>query len=504
MYKKHTLRCVPVIVAALLLAFTSSSASAANVNLFAGTKIITMPDGQDITMWGFGLAPGSITIPGPQITITPGDTTLTINLTNNLPEPVSLIINGQKETSMTPVWTDSSDTIVGTGSRPAGDYTSRVRSFTREAAPAGGVATYQWNNLKPGTYLYTSGTNPALQIQMGLYGALKVDAANKNVYNNPATAYAQDVVLLFSEVDPVVHAAVATDNYGPGGTVTSMVHYKPRYFLINGKAYPDLTPIAAGALNTKTLIRFLNAGGKTHAPALLGGRYMTLLAEDGNLYPYLTRQQCSLELPAGKTIDVMITNPGTVGNIPVYDRALNLTNAGLTSPGIYPGGMLVFLVFEGTDSDSDGILDVNDNCPTVANGPVQGSCYNYYTGQVGGKCTTNSQCMANPSEWYKWCDNAQYDMDKDGVGDVCEIISTTTTTTVIDTDSDGILDVNDNCPTVANGPVQGSCYNYYTGQVGGACTTNSQCMANPSEWYKWCDNAQYDVNKDGIGDVCRP
>ena len=481
MYKKHTLRCVPVIVAVLFLAFSSSSASAANVNLFAGTKIITMPDGQDITMWGFGLAPGSITIPGPQITITPGDTTLTINLTNNLPEPVSLIINGQKETSMTPVWTDSSDTIVGTGSRPAGDYTSRVRSFTREAAPAGGVATYQWNNLKPGTYLYTSGTNPALQIQMGLYGALKVDAANKNVYNNPATAYAQDVVLLFSEVDPVVHAAVATDNYGPGGTVTSMVHYKPRYFLINGKAYPDLTPIAAGALNTKTLIRFLNAGGKTHAPALLGGRYMTLLAEDGNLYPYLTRQQCSLELPAGKTTDVMITNPSTAGNIPVYDRALNLTNAGLTSPGIYPGGMLVFLVFEGTDSDSDGILDVNDNCPTVANGPVQGSCYNYYTGQVGGKCTTNSQCMANPSEWYKWCDNAQYDMDKDGVGDVC-----------------------DNCPTVANGPVQGSCYNYYTGQVGGACTTNSQCMANPSEWYKWCDNAQYDVNKDGIGDVCRP
>jgi len=343
MCSKIIVKCVLVILAAAFLAFASSSASAANVTLFAGTKIITMPDGQNVTMWGFGLAPGSIEIPGPQITITPGDTTLTINLTNNLPEPISLIINGQKETSMTPVWTDGAS--VYTGSRPAGNYSARVRSFTHEAASNGGTASYTWNNLKPGTYLYTSGTNPAVQIQMGLYGALKVDAATKNVYNHPATAYDQDVVMLFSEVDPVIHAAVENNTYGPvpGATVTSMVHYTPRYFLINGKAYPGLQPIAAGTTNTKTLIRFLNAGGKTHAPALLGGLYMTLLAEDGNLYPYLTRQQCSLELPAGKTIDVMITNPGAAGNIPLYDRALNLTNAGLTTPGVYPGGMLAFL-----------------------------------------------------------------------------------------------------------------------------------------------------------------
>ena len=63
---------------------------------------------------------------------------------------------------------------------------------------------------------------------------------------------------------------------------------------------------------------------------------MKIYAEDGNLYPY-AREQYSLILPAGKTMDAIIT-PTAIGTVPLYDRRLFLTNSNL--PG---GGMLANL-----------------------------------------------------------------------------------------------------------------------------------------------------------------
>ena len=42
-------------------------------------------------------------------------------------------------------------------------------------AANGGI--YSWTNMKPGTYLYQSGTHPQVQVQMGLYGGVKKDFA---------------------------------------------------------------------------------------------------------------------------------------------------------------------------------------------------------------------------------------------------------------------------------------------------------------------------------------
>ncbi len=79
-----------------------------------------------------------------------------------------------------------------------------------------------------------------------------------------------------------------------------------------------------------------------------------------------------------------------------------------SDPGTVEEGVVIDdLVVEGfqddDDDDNDGILDVNDNCPLVAN--------------------------AN-----------QLDTNNDGEGDVCDT----------DDDGDGILDTIDNCPLVAN------------------------------------------------------
>jgi len=233
--------------------------------------------------------------------------------------------------------------VVSTGSRPAGDVTSRMRSFTTETA-VGGTTTYTWPSLKTGTYLYQSGTHPALQVQMGLYGALIVRTGGAPYPGIPAPN--NEVTLLFSEIDPELHYSVASGLYGtpppppPAAPVrgqrTSTEDYQPKYFLINGAPYsPGRSPLPAGSPGQSSLIRFLNAGLVEKTPTLQN-QYMTVIAEDGNLLPY-SKQQYSVLLPAGKTMDVIIS-PTTAGYIPVFDRSLSLTNAASS-----PGGMLVYL-----------------------------------------------------------------------------------------------------------------------------------------------------------------
>lgn len=317
------------LLALCMLAVTAgmAMASVAEFYLRAAATDVTMPGPTVVKMWGFASCDntwvcGSVTIPGPPLTVPPGDT-LKINLKNDLTVPISLVIPGQSITP-TPVIPDG-----------------RVMSFTTETLPTA-TGIYTWNPLKPGTYIYQSGTNPAVQVQMGLYGALKHDAANLNAYNVASTAYVNEVTLLFSEVDPTLHAAIdAAVTAGDWGTADfpSTIDFLPKYFLINGKPFttiPSLPDICAGTgAGQTTLLRFLNAGLKDYVP-LLQGLYMTILAEDGNLLPY-SKSQYTVVLPAGKTIDAKITT--AIGRFPIYDRRLNLTNAQVPS-----GGMLTYLL----------------------------------------------------------------------------------------------------------------------------------------------------------------
>ena len=97
------------------------------------------------------------------------------------------------------------------------------------------------------------------------------------------------------------------------------------------------------------------------------------------------------------------------------------------------------------DTDGDGIPDVADDCPDVA-------------------------------------DPMQRDSDHDGVGDACQ------GGPLLDTDGDGVPDATDNCPLVPNPDQKDT-----DGDgVGDACD-NCPTVPNPS---------QIDSNHDGIGDAC--
>ncbi|MDD2700777.1 MAG: Ig-like domain-containing protein [Sideroxydans sp.] len=321
----------------LLAGLVTASAPACAVEywLRAEALNVTMPGGASVPMWGYALTdasflPGTATVPGPALTVPPGDTTLTVHLKNGLPEPTSLVIPGQVA-QMTPVWDNGMS-----GPRPSAD--ARVRSFTHEALVGGGTADYTWNAMRPGTYLYQSGTHPQVQIQMGLYGSVTRNATASQAY--AGVPFDNEVTLLFSEIDPALHAAVAGGTYGTLNGPTSTFDYQPKYFLINGQPYTTGTPpLATLPAGQKTLLRFLNAGLQTHVP-VINGQYMQMIAEDGNPYPWPgnPRQQYSVLLPAAKTIDAILTPQLQAGATPtrytVYDRRLNLSTGATQDSGM--------------------------------------------------------------------------------------------------------------------------------------------------------------------------
>ena len=367
-------RMKPMVVACALAAM-AGQAGAQDYYLAAKAFTKTMPDGSTVPMWGYvedtgGACYGAATrvarlncvnalpdpsVPGPRLTVPPTDLNLRVFLSNGLPEPTSIVIPSQEipfsQTDNGPTWNDGT-----TGARGA-DLTKRVRSFGREAISDGGRQRYLWNNFRgtpfdrPGTFIYHSGTHPQKQVYMGLYGAATKDAATGAAYTG--VPYDNEVILFYSDIDPVINAAVA------GGTYQTSIDYKARWFLINGEPYQDgMVPISAGTAGPLTagqnvLLRFLSTSSETHVP-VLQNLYGTIHAEDGIQYTWQDgstvmaaspRMQYSVALPALKTKDVIV-NPTTAGSYAVYDGNGYMTNPSdpedITQSDTV-GGMLRFL-----------------------------------------------------------------------------------------------------------------------------------------------------------------
>ncbi len=353
------LRSAALAGASVLFTAGVSSAAAVDVYLQAQSATKTLPGAVTVPMWVFvcdpdlpgdatneNCVPSGLGAPMPRINVAVGDN-LTIHLTNTLPALVSILIPGQAG--------GGEPEIVG----------GRVQSLTHETA-AGETGTYSWNSLRPGTYLYQSGTHPSIQVPMGLYGALVVGpatltagscATGQSAYDNVNSCYDADALLLFSEIDywqnkrvadaaaasmPLTTACVKLADYlqTPTTGYPCTVDYTPTHFLINGAPYDKATPpppVGAGAPGDNVLLRLLNAGLRSHTPAIVGLN-MGLVAEDGNLYPGLVKQQASTLLPAGKTLDVLVAMPAANATYPLFDRMLDLSN--YNQPD---GGMLAYL-----------------------------------------------------------------------------------------------------------------------------------------------------------------
>ena len=297
------------------LARSGSEAAAAptalvTIDLCADEGTLALPGLTTVAIWGFSQGTGSgcgpATLPGPVLDVAVGDV-VTVNLQNNLAEDVSIVFPGQ---SLIP-----NAVVVEPG-------TSDSYTFTAS---------------NPGTYLYEAGTNTAVQVGMGLYGALVVRPAT-GAYGVD-TEFDVEEILVLSEID------VNLNNYPGGPNGFNFVGdpdvytdgYHPTYFLINGAAYPDTDPILAD-VGDRVLLRYLNAGLAHHTMALLGD-HQQVIARDA--YPTVNPFDAVAEtIPSGSTLDTIATldDVAAGATLPLYNRNLDVTN-----DGAFPGGMMTFL-----------------------------------------------------------------------------------------------------------------------------------------------------------------
>ncbi len=192
--------------------------------LTAEPGYIILSDGNTMYMWSYALAGGDFQYPGPVLCVNEGDT-VTIVLQNSLPEATSLMFPGQQNVMAN-----------GVPAQPEFDGSNNLTSLTT-SAPAGGSVTYSFVADKPGTYIYESGTDTKKQVAMGLASVLIVRPSQgaNFAYNRADSQFTpeEEFMVLLSEIDPYLHQAVEQHKS------FNMNNYHPRYWLLNGRGFPD-------------------------------------------------------------------------------------------------------------------------------------------------------------------------------------------------------------------------------------------------------------------------
>ncbi len=197
----------------------------ATFTLTAKEGYVSLTDGNVIYMWSYADGTDDFQHPGPILCVNEGDT-VTVVLHNELPVDTSIVFPGQANVQAN-----------GVPMEPQFNGAGELVSMTNVAVANGGSMTYEFVAEEPGTYLYQSGTNPGVQTQMGLFGGLVVRPAlgADYAYNDPDTKFNPDTeyIMMLSEIDPLMHQAIER------GETFDMSDYNARYFLINGRTFPD-------------------------------------------------------------------------------------------------------------------------------------------------------------------------------------------------------------------------------------------------------------------------
>ena len=412
--------------------------------LVASDSYLNQPDGQAIYSWGYGCQSGftptflpsaisgafcgTMQVPGPTLIVTEG-TTVTVQLTNNLPTAVG----------------NTSILFPGFQVASTGGVTGLL---TQEAAP-GATVTYTFTASAPGTHAYYSGTQGDLQVEMGLYGAIIVlptgggpascNSTNTNLYgrsdygmtngipgfpeqdfrlahaayDHPRSCYDREYLFQWATMDPRIHQQALTQVMAKVGCLVSdptcslnvqTEPYHPAYFNINGRSMPDLMDpnyaaeyphqpyngnphIHPGEL---LLIRTVGQGRWQH-PFHEHANHVRILARDGNLILSPTNPTQNL---AGILMFNTDTTPGQA-----FDGIFYFSGRGLNwDPyGHHP-----------TATGSNPSATNQNPFPTdpLASPPCVPDANGYYT--------------SNPSalNYYEWCQDHDKPVQANPFGDV--------------------------------------------------------------------------------------
>lgn len=229
------------------------------------------------------------------------------------------------------------------------------------------TATYYFLPESPGTLMYHCHVEASEHVQMGMYGALIIypsreslgragifqdekgmwryygrklnniprTATNRNfAYNDVKTFFDKEYVMLLSDIDSVWHDAVRR------GIPFKAANYKPDFWLVNGRAFPDtllphpqtLPPGSNSDLaqinyesyvhvNTgqKFLLRMINLGYQP-VPWHIHGWHFTIVGKDAHPSPFLKIAEelelnshevqamgFTVDVASGETYDLILT-----------------------------------------------------------------------------------------------------------------------------------------------------------------------------------------------------
>jgi len=305
------------------------------LDLYAKQAQISTPDGGSLRIWGFSLTPdGPAQYPAPTLIVNEGDTVMVTIHNQDVPQPVSLVFPGQTGITKTcDIGVISFNGCHGT-----------FADGNNVVAADGGTQsiTYSFVASRPGTFVYQSGVNPQIQIEMGLVGALivrpemaatGVDAGGGLVYNDAGTAYDDEYLFFMSEMDPRVHYLAENDALDQWDNAS----YKSVLFFFNGRNAPDtlaknfvpeLPHQPYGSLVTmfpgqRILLRVINVGRNQH-PLHTHGNHFRQISRDGNLLAAAVGDYTYNAIPGG-TADLIFEWTGKNMGWDIYDPGSNHT-----------------------------------------------------------------------------------------------------------------------------------------------------------------------------------
>ena len=362
----HRLAVVPIVLVAALL-LPSSAGAHSLIEGLTGTSFgltikadyITTGDGFNQYFWGCAALPAARPqYPCPTLIVNQGDT-VTVTVTNGLSGAgapnVSLVFPGQVVAA--------AQVLAPTG----------AGLLTLEAAP-GGAVSYTFTATNAGTYMYSSGTRPDLQIEMGLFGALIVrpygyDPMAGRAYNHADSSYDHEYLFLLSEMDPRIHGALELYGFTAGTLQVEeagwLADYFSGYWFVNGRNAPDTMLMSGvpwlptqpyGSMVRMTpgdriLMRVIGGGREMH-PFHHHGNHAKLIARDGRLLESapgagadLAYDVFTVQSVPGETVDAIFTWTGKnmgwdiYGTGPDYPHTCNgiaVNAANPSSPGFDP------------------------------------------------------------------------------------------------------------------------------------------------------------------------
>jgi len=296
MKRDNLLRPVAVWLTGLTMLIASDAMAAIQginasvVDLVAKKAMISTPDGDSLQIWGFapGTTPQDVAqYPGPTLKANEGSTLL-ISLRHDMGvdpinEPVSLSFPGIQGVS----------SICNMGVDGVGCVDPTI-----VAAGSDDVLIYTLSNVKAGTYLYQSGVNSEVQVEMGLFGALLVypsqagQGGATQAYNDPVSEYDREYLYFMSEMDPKLHYLAQNNGLQQWDNST----YHSVLWFVNGRNAPDtfaadnlpaMPHQPYGSLVTmypgeRVLLRVVNSGRNQH-PLHLHGNHYRQVARDAQL-----------------------------------------------------------------------------------------------------------------------------------------------------------------------------------------------------------------------------